>query len=159
MSTTPHPDGRDLRATWPTDFVWGEAVPPPERWTRPGIVMFFNLECPGCVSRGVPFLKRLAREYRGSLEVLMVHTSYGHAFYPRDEVVPQLRHFAENFARLPFSVALDLDGRIAGEHGAEGTPHWLVFDRGGRLLRSIYGSQENAQTRLGYLLDELSQAA
>ena len=144
---------------WPTDFVWREPLPPPGAWTRPGIVMFFNLECPGCIARGVPFLKRLVKEHDGLLEVLMIHTSYGHRRYPREQVVPQLTRFAESFARLPFPVALDLDGEIAVHHGVEGTPHWLVFAPGGELLRSIYGSQDNAQTRLGYLLDELAQAA
>ena len=146
-------------AAWPTDFVWGDPLPPPGRWERPGIVMFFNLECPGCISRGVPFLKRLTREHEGVFEVLMIHTAYGHRRFERDEVVPQLTHFAGSFAKLPFPVALDLDSAIARHHGAEGTPHWLVFAAGGELLRSIYGSQENAQTRLTYLLDELTQAA
>ena len=47
----------------PTDFVHGSPLPPPTGWTRPGLVMTFNLECPGCVSRGIPFLKRLHAEY------------------------------------------------------------------------------------------------
>lgn len=148
-----------MSAAWPTDFVWGEPVAPPERWERPGIVMFFNLECPGCIARGIPLLKRYAREHGGALEIVTIHTAYGHRRYERDEVVPQLTRFAERFAKLPFPVALDLDASVARHHGAEGTPHWLVYAAGGALLRSIYGSQENAQTRLAYLLDELTQTA
>ena len=146
-------------AAWPTEFVWGEPVPPPERWECPGIVMLFNLECPGCIARGIPLLKRYAREHEGELEIVTIHTSYGHRRYERDEMVPQLTRFAESFARLPFPVALDLDGEIARARGAEGTPHWLFYAAGGEPLRSIYGSQENAQTRLAYLLDELTRAA
>ncbi len=29
---------------WPTEFVWRDALPRPDRWTRPGIVMFFNAQ-------------------------------------------------------------------------------------------------------------------
>lgn len=144
---------------WPETFVWRDPVPPPERWGRPGLVMLFNLECPGCIARGVPYLKRLAAEHGEALTLMMVHTSYGHRSLPYDDVVPTLRHFAGSFARLEIPIALDLDGSLARAWGAEGTPHWFAYDAGGRLVRSIYGSQENAQTRLAYLLEELVAAS
>lgn len=115
--------------------------------------MTFNLECPGCVSRGIPFLKRLAREYP-DVPLLAVHTSYGHRRLEREEVEPTLVKFARDFAKLPFPVALDLSGDLARAWQTEGTPHWLAFGPGGEVLRSVYGSQENAQTRLEYLLAE-----
>ena len=140
---------------WVDDFVWLGPVPPPERWGKPGLVMLFNLECPGCIGRGVPFIKRLEQEHGERLQLVMVHTAYGHKAYPREQVVPTLTRFAESFARLPVPVALDVDGSLAEAWGAEGTPHWLVYDAAGNQVRSIYGSQENAQTRLAYLLEEL----
>ena len=135
--------------------MWGSPVAPPQSWSATGLVMFFNLECPGCVSRGVPLLKRLAKER--TLNTVMIHTAFGHKRYTRDEVVPTLQHFAETFARLSFPVALDLDGSLAESWQVLGTPHWLVF-RGGELYRSVFGSQDNAQLRLGYALEELEQA-
>ena len=83
-----------------------------------------------------------------------VHTSYGHRPLPREGVEPTLLRFVRDFARLPFPVALDLDGHFAQGWQTEGTPHWLAFAPGGALLRSVYGSQDNAQTRLEYLLAE-----
>lgn len=155
---TPIDAGTDVAATngrpWPHEFAWGDPLPAPASWDRPGLVMFFNLECAGCVSRGIPFLKQLHREFGDALVLLTVHTAFGHRDLPRERVVPQLQHFARDFARLPFPVALDLDGSIARAWGAEGTPHWLAFDAGGTLLRSIFGSQDNARTRLRYLLEE-----
>lgn len=144
------------RGPWPTatDFVAGPPVPPPEQWTRPGLVMTFNLECPGCVSRGIPFLKRLHAEFGQEVTLLAVHTSAGHRLLPREQVEPTLRHFIHRFARLPFPVALDLDGDFARGWHTEGTPHWLAFAPGGEVLRSVYGSQQGAQTRLEYLLTE-----
>lgn len=143
---------------WPTEFVWLEPVPPASEWGRPGLVMFFSLECAGCVARGVPFLKELHLEHGESLVLFMVHTALGRRAYPREEVVSQLERFASDFARLPVPVALDLDGALAEAWGAEGTPHWFAFDRRGTLVRSIFGSQENARTRLRYLLEELVAA-
>lgn len=139
---------------WPADFVWGEALPEPTYWQKPGLVLFFNLECAACVSRGIPFLKRLHAEFGDQIELLAIHTARGHRHLPCAEVEPTLIKFARDFARLPFAVALDLDGEIAEHWHTEGSPHWLAFSAGGRLLRSVYGSQENAQTRLQYLLEE-----
>ncbi len=135
-----------------------EALCDPVMWTRPGLVQFFNLECPACVSRGIPFMKRLHAEFGGAVNLLAVHTSRGHRAYPRGQVEPQLLKFAREYARLPFPVALDLGGEVAEFWQTEGTPHWLAFAPGGELLRSVYGSQEGAQTRLEYLLAEWTKA-
>lgn len=146
---------------WPglANFVHLAPLDEPLTWTRPGLVQFFNLECPGCVSRGIPFMKRLHAEFGGSVNLLAIHISRGHRLYPRGQVEPQLTRFArdlfaQDFARLPFPVALDLDGAVAENWQTEGTPHWLAFAPGGDLLRSVYGSQEVAQMRLEYLLAE-----
>lgn len=117
-------------------------------------MLAFNLECPGCVSRAVPWAKRLAARAQGSVALAAVHTAYGHRVLPRDAVVPQLVRYAGSFAALPFPVALDLSGAWAEAMGAEGTPHWFAFDDAGVLVRSVLGSQGNALTRLGYLLEE-----
>ncbi len=143
---------------WPDDFVWRGPVAPPGAWGRPGLVMLFNLECAACMSRGVPLLKRLAAEHGEALQLVMVHTAYGHREHPREELTAAITRFARDFARLEIPIALDLDGSLAVDWGAEGTPHWLVYDARGALARSIYGSQENAQTRLAYLLEELVAA-
>lgn len=148
------PNSEPLLWPAPSDFVYGEPLPPPAEWSRPGLLMTFNLECPGCVSRGIPFLKRLHAEYGEGVHLLAVHTSLGHRRLPREQVEPTLVKFARDFARLPFAVALDLEGDLARAWHTEGTPHWLAFAPGGALIRSIYGSQDNAQTRLDYLLGE-----
>lgn len=146
---------------WPRaeDWVWNGPMPPPGGWGRPGLVMAFNLECAGCISRGIPFLKRLGIERGEAIAIALLHTAYGHRTLPRDRVEPQVVRFAESFARLPYPIALDLDGSRAERWGAEGTPHWFVFDGHGGAVRSVYGSQDNAQTRLSYLTQELLDTA
>jgi thiol-disulfide isomerase/thioredoxin len=143
---------------WPAaaDFVQGPVLAAPSNWTQPGLVMFFNLECPSCVSRGIPFIKRLYTEFGDRANILAVHTSRGHRLLPREDVEPQLVRFVQQYARLPFPVALDLSGDLARAYATEGTPHTLAFAAGGEVLRSVYGSQDNAQTRLEYLLAELT---
>ncbi|GHG02465.1 alkyl hydroperoxide reductase [Deinococcus piscis] len=142
---------------WPAagDFVWhAEDIDP----ARPSLMMFFHLECAGCVSRGIPFMKRLHAQYGEQVNFVAVHTSRGHRHLDREEILPTLLHFAQKFARLPFPVALDVDGSLAEAYATEGTPHWTALE-GGEVVRSIYGSQDNAQTRLEYWLAEVTQGA
>ena len=138
---------------WPNDWVHGAPVGDPTTWGRPGIALLFNLECAGCVSRAIPWCKRAAAAAGDEVVLFGVHTAYGHRQLERDAVAPQVERFASSFARLPFPVALDLDGRWAERLGADGTPHWFVWDADGTLERSVYGSQENALTRLTYLFE------
>ncbi len=144
---------------WPTEFVSGGEAPAPGALDpgMPTLVMFFNLECPGCVARGVPFIKRMNAEHDGRVRTVLVHTSFGHRLLTRDQVVPTLVRFAEEFARVEMPVALDLSGDLASDWGVEGTPHWFVFGAGGELARSVFGSQDNARTRIEYLLEELTK--
>jgi hypothetical protein len=124
----------------------------------PGVIMTFNLECAGCVSRGVPLLKRIGRQAGPGFKTALVHTSHGHRRVERGEVIASLIHFASSFARLEMPVAIDVDGELARAWRTEGTPHWLAFDAEGTLVRDLFGSQENAATRLSYLVDELLPA-
>ncbi|MFC6618290.1 TlpA family protein disulfide reductase [Deinococcus radiophilus] len=121
---TPEPS---LPLPWPAagDFVWhAEQVDP----MRPTLMMFFHLECAGCVSRGIPFMKRLHAQYGDAVNFVAVHTARGHRQLPREEVLPTLLHFAERFAKLPFTVALDDDGSLAAAYATEGTPHWIALE-------------------------------
>lgn len=140
-------------SAWLSEWVHGDPVAAPGGWGRPGLALVFNLECAGCVARAVPWLRRVHAAAGGAATLFAVHSAYGHRVLPRDAVVPQLERFASGFARLPYPVALDLDGAWAGAMGAEGTPHWFVWDADGVLERSVYGSQDNALTRLTYLLE------
>ena len=138
---------------WLDDWVQGPPLGPPGAWDRPGIALLFNLECAGCVARAIPWLKRAVPGLRDRAVVFAVHTAYGHRVLDRDAVVPNLERFARDFARLPFPVALDRTGAWAEAMGAQGTPHWFVWSADGSVERSVYGSQENALTRLGYVLE------
>ena len=142
-----------LWPAWLDDWIHGEPLAPPAAWGRPGMALAFNVACAGCVGRAVPWLKRLASVAEDRAVLFAVHTAYGHRVLPRDQVAPQVARYATGFAALPFPLALDLDGRWAGASGAQGTPHWFVWDEHGELERSVYGSQANALTRLAYVAE------
>jgi YD repeat-containing protein len=142
---------------WLDDWVTDEALPPPDRWGRPGLLLLFSVECAGCVSRAVPWLRRLAEAHGDDLVLAAVHTAHGRQPRSREQVVEALDRFL-GFSRLAVPVALDPSGAWAAATGAEGTPHWFAYDREGRPVRSIFGSQANAMTRLDYLVDELLAA-
>ncbi len=99
-------------------------------------------------------MKKLYQDYRDKLVMTLIHTSFGHKHYTRDEVLPTLTHFADSFAKLPFPVALDLEAELAEHYRIAGTPHWLVF-QDEAIIRSLFGSQDNTQQRLEYLFEEL----
>jgi hypothetical protein len=143
----------DADRGWFDDWLHGEPLPPPTAWGKPGMALAFNLACAGCVGRAVPWLKRLAPRVGDRAVLLAIHTAYGHEVWPREGVAPQVTRYAAEYAALPFPLALDLDGGWAQANGAQGTPHWFVWDEQGRLERSVYGSQENAITRLGYVVE------
>lgn len=140
---------------WPTDWLGGVSVADPTDWVRPGLVLVFHVGCAGCVSRAVPFLLEAARAYADRLELVAVHSALGRSPTARERVAWTLDRFA-HAAGLEVPVALDLDGAWAEAEGAEGTPHWFAYAPGGGRVRSVFGSQENALTRLRYLLDELA---
>lgn len=156
-SRTDAPARTEPSRDWPSeaDWIWNGPLAAPTAWERPGLVMAFNLECAGCVARGIPLLKRLANEHGDGLQIALLHTAYGHREVERDDVADAVLRFSDRFARLPFPVAIDVDGSQAQRWGAEGTPHWFVFSKDGSLARSFYGSQDNARTRLEYLVSEL----
>ena len=154
---TDAPTGDADPIPWPAPDAWivNGVLGPPGTWGRPGVILAFHLECAGCVGRAVPFLKRLAREHEDRFQPVLLHTAYGRRPLAHARVEPEATRFLTKFARLAWPTAIDADGTVAEAWGAAGTPHWFVFDASGRRVRDLYGSQENATTRLAYLMDEL----
>ena len=115
----------------------------------PLLVLFFNIRCLGCVGRAIP----LAYDYQGefeNLKVAAIHTSFGKEVVTKDDIVNIF-----TTKELPIPIYFDIEQTNYKAFECEGTPHWLLFTKDGELFRSFYGSQEGAQTRLMYALDEL----
>lgn len=115
----------------------------------PLLVLFFNIKCLGCVGRAIPLAYDYSKEFE-NLKVAAIHTSFGKEVVTKDDIKGIF-----TTDELPIPIYFDIDKSNYERFECEGTPHWLLFNKDGTLFRSFYGSQDGAQTRLMYALDEL----
>lgn len=115
---------------------------------KPTLLLFFNMGCLGCMSRGVPLAQDLAKAYP-DLNVIGIHSNFGRA-YGSDDIRAALDEIG-----VTYPVLSDVEHRTYDSYGAEGTPHWVLLDAEGQVQKSIFGSQPNAQQRLTYGMLEL----
>lgn len=113
------------------------------------LVLFFNVGCLGCVSRGLPFAQQIASAYP-ELSVVVIHSDFGSLPTTPErvrEVLPE---------DPPAFTLLNDDGHETYDrYEAEGTPHWALIAPDGTVSKSIFGSMPNAIQRLTYSLEEL----
>jgi peroxiredoxin len=116
---------------------------------RPLLLLIFSIGCPGCKARALPFASELALTYP-SLQVIGLHTRLEGPEYSS----AQIGGIAEVY-HLPFAVYVDDDHLAYDALGAEGTPHWILADADGKVVRSIFGSMPNALQRIDLAVREL----
>ncbi|MEL7361300.1 MAG: peptide-methionine (S)-S-oxide reductase, partial [Bacteroidota bacterium] len=138
---------------WHLESLDGTPIPAPaDLVDRPLLVLFFHLGCPGCRFRAIPFANRVVVERGDEVRVVGIHTTFEGTDRSDDEIRADLQAL---YVRFP--VYRDA-GLAATFHAyrAGGTPHWVLVDRGGTVLDSIFGSDPNrALLRLDYHLAEL----
>jgi len=116
---------------------------------RPLLLLFFNIGCPGCTGRAIPFSLQL-REQFPDLQIVGIHARFeGPAYSPS-----QVRAVIE-YLKVPYPVLLDEGHETFSRYAAGGTPHWVLLDADGHIVRSIFGSMAGSQQRLAYALLEL----
>lgn len=116
---------------------------------KPLLMLFFNIQCLGCVGRAVPLAYDYLKEF-ANLNVVGIHTSFGKEIVTKNDI---LNIFTSK--ELPFPIYFDIEKTNYEKFECEGTPHWILIDKNGKVNRSIFGSQDGAQTRLIYALEEL----
>ena len=117
----------------------------------------FQMLCPGCVSHGLPQLKRLARAFGDDLVVLGLHTVFEHhAAMGRVALEAFLHEY-----RIDFPVGIDAPGegpipRTMEAYRLRGTPTLLLFDRESRLRAQHFGQVEDVAlgAEVARLIDE-----
>lgn len=119
---------------------------------RPLLLLIYSIGCPGCKARALPFARDMALAYPG-LQVLGLHTRLEGPVYSS----PQIKGLSQVY-RLPFPVYVDEGHRSYDALAAEGTPHWILADAEGKVVRSIFGSMPNALQRLDLAVRELLPA-
>ncbi len=117
---------------------------------RPLLLLFFNIGCAGCTGRAIPYTLELHERYP-QLHIVAIHSSFSvSSTYPVGQIKAVLDYF-----KIPYPVLLDEGETTFERYQAEGTPHWVLIDAEGRVLKSFFGSMEGAVQRMEYTLLEL----
>ena len=58
---------------------------------------------------------------------------------------------------LPFPIYLDCGRSVYDQFDSLGTPQWILITKDGLFSRSIFGSQDGAQNRLMYALQQVNE--
>ena len=117
------------------------------------LLLFFNVGCPGCMGRALPFSLELAAQYP-ALQIVGIHTSFeAGSKYATAQIQAIVAYF-----KLPFPAFLDDGDATFLRYKAGGTPHGVLIGAEGIIRKSIFGSMDGARQRLDYALEELFQA-
>jgi len=114
--------------------------------------LFFNLGCPGCKGRALPYANRVVVENGENVNVVGIHTRFEGPEYMLEDFQKAKEDY---FIRWPFYKD---DGQASTFHKYEagGTPHWILLNEEGKLEYSIFGSDlNNALLRLDLRINEL----
>ena len=116
---------------------------------KPLLILFFSRGCNGCMGRAIPMTKTFREEYP-QLQIVGIHTHFEGMKYSLHQI-----HEVELYFKLDYPIYVDQEMATYELFRAEGTPHWILIDAEGKIVKSIFGSQENARQRLDYVLEEL----
>jgi thiol-disulfide isomerase/thioredoxin len=116
---------------------------------KPLLILIFSRGCPGCMGRAIPITQAFRKEYP-DLQIVGLHTHFEGMKYSMHQI-----HEVELFFKLDYPIYVDQEMATYELFKAEGTPHWVLIDEEGKIVRSIFGSMDNARQRLEYALDEL----
>ena len=61
------------------------------------------------------------------------------------------------YFKLNYPIYADQEKATYEMFKAEGTPHWVLIDAEGKIVKSIFGSMGNSKQRLLYAIQELFQ--
>ncbi len=144
--------GEDL-PDWRLEKIFEDDVPTREDYLgAPLLILFFSLGCPGCLGRAIPYANRIVYENGDKIQVMGIHTNFEGVDYS----LAQFAKAKEEFHfRFPFYKDYNFDTTFLN-YGAGGTPHWILVDRNGKVVYSIFGSDpNNALLRLDYMIHEV----
>ena len=137
---------------WRLEKIFDEDVPRKEDFSgKPLLILFFSLGCPGCLGRAIPYANRIVYENEGAINVLGIHTNFEGVDFSKEQFLKAKEEF---HIRFPFFKDYNYDTTFLN-YGAGGTPHWVLVDKQGLVVYSIFGSDpNNALLRLDYMINE-----
>ena len=137
---------------WHIESVGSTEVPNPTDFKgKPLLILFFYLGCPGCIGRAIPFANKMVYEYQDKINVLGIHSNVEGPEYSDADIIETLKSL---YARFPFFKDAGF-ATTFHDYQAAGTPHWILVNKDGIVIRSIFGSDPNrALLRLDYAIAE-----
>ena len=139
---------------WSIEPLFGEKHVPAvsEFIGKPLLILFFSLECPGCVGRAIPYANRIVYENGMNINAIGIHTNFESLDIKQERFMAAKE---ELYIRFPFYRDKNYDTTFLN-FGAGGTPHWILVDNSGKVVFSIFGSEpNNALLRLDLRINEL----
>lgn len=113
------------------------------------LLLIYNNQCLGCVGRAIPLAYDFDQLF-SELVVIGIHTNFGTVTTTKKEIESIF-----TIDNLPFPIYLDENHEVFDQFESAGTPQWVIVKSNGTLNRSFFGSQEGAQNRLRYALEDL----
>ncbi|MFB9057673.1 TlpA family protein disulfide reductase [Mariniflexile ostreae] len=113
------------------------------------LIIIYNNDCLGCTGRAIPLAYELQQTYP-TIQVLGIHADFNN----REGTKASIKAVFTS-GDVPFPIYIDEHHQVYDQFNAEGTPQWLLISEEGKLFRSIFGSQDNAQNRLYYAIENL----
>ncbi|CAM1342473.1 TlpA family protein disulfide reductase [Tenacibaculum aestuarii] len=134
-----------------TDFENNEVNLLKKYSNKPLLLLFYNNACLGCTGRAIPLAYQFKQDYK-DIEIIGIHSNFTSNDVSKEDI---LSIFTIN--ELPFPIYIDKDHKMYDFFNSEGTPQWILLTPKGEVYRSIFGSQDNAQNRLYYALENLTE--
>lgn len=141
---------------WSLESIFNTELPSKEAYLgQPLLILFFSLGCPGCLGRAIPYANRVVYEHGDQMNVLGIHTNFEAIDFPQEKFA---KAKAEFHFRFPFYKDKNYDTTFL-DYGAGGTPHWVLVNKEGLVVYSIFGSDpNNALLRLDLKIAELLES-
>lgn len=146
---------KELIKGWKLKGINGLQVPEITTFSgKPLLLLFFNLGCPGCKGRALPFANSMVVEHGDKINVCGIHTNFEGLDFTDDELIR-----AKDTYYIRFLYFRDFNFNTTFiNYEAGGTPHWILTDSTLKPVYSIFGSDpNNALLRLELKIKELLQ--
>jgi len=134
-----------------TDFENNEVDLLEKYPNKPILLLFYNNACLGCTGRAIPLAYQFKQDYK-NIEVIGIHSNFTSNDVSKKDILSIF-----TIKELPFPIYIDKDHKMYDFFNSEGTPQWILLTSKGEVYRSIFGSQDNAQNRLYYALENLTE--
>ena len=113
------------------------------------VLILYNNSCLGCTGRAIPLAYDFQQE-NASIQVIGIHSNFGKNTTTKEDIKSI---FTSD--EVPFPIYMDENHQVFDQFESAGTPQWVLITPKGELFRSIFGSQDGAQNRLFYAIEEL----